>query len=166
MDLREVGYDDRDWINLAQDRDQWRAYVRAAMNLREHDFPDFLKGPLRETCQHIRVGHRKNSLQDVEEEEASPSPLESWKSPPQPDTASLATIPPVAAPRERQDHRRTFTPEPGAARDSPDIGALLQRVGSARPHIPRSRSSLAQYTQPAQHADVTRRAHSSLDKPR
>ncbi|KAJ4427685.1 hypothetical protein ANN_25334 [Periplaneta americana] len=34
MDLKEVGYDDRDWINLAQDRDQWRAYVRAAMNLR------------------------------------------------------------------------------------------------------------------------------------
>ncbi|KAJ4442380.1 hypothetical protein ANN_03966 [Periplaneta americana] len=33
MDLREVGYD-REWINLAQDRDQWRAYVRAAMNLR------------------------------------------------------------------------------------------------------------------------------------
>ncbi|KAJ4434549.1 hypothetical protein ANN_23111 [Periplaneta americana] len=24
MDLREVGYEDRDWINLAQDRDQWR----------------------------------------------------------------------------------------------------------------------------------------------
>ncbi|KAJ4429073.1 hypothetical protein ANN_26074 [Periplaneta americana] len=34
MDLREVGYDDRDRINLAQDRDRWRAYVRAAMNLR------------------------------------------------------------------------------------------------------------------------------------
>ncbi|KAJ4425477.1 hypothetical protein ANN_28093 [Periplaneta americana] len=34
MDLREVGYDDRDWINLAQDRDRWRAYVRAAMILR------------------------------------------------------------------------------------------------------------------------------------
>ncbi|KAJ4442285.1 hypothetical protein ANN_12153 [Periplaneta americana] len=33
MDLREVGYDGRDWIGLAQDRDQWRAYVRAAMNL-------------------------------------------------------------------------------------------------------------------------------------
>ncbi|KAJ4437882.1 hypothetical protein ANN_13821 [Periplaneta americana] len=32
MDLREVGYDGRDWINLAQHRDQWRAYVRAAMN--------------------------------------------------------------------------------------------------------------------------------------
>ncbi|KAJ4436500.1 hypothetical protein ANN_16531 [Periplaneta americana] len=27
MDLREVGYDDRDWINLAQDRDHWRAYL-------------------------------------------------------------------------------------------------------------------------------------------
>ncbi|KAJ4445342.1 hypothetical protein ANN_07147 [Periplaneta americana] len=36
MDLREVGYDDRDWIDLAQDRDRWRAYVRAAMNLRVH----------------------------------------------------------------------------------------------------------------------------------
>ncbi|KAJ4447882.1 hypothetical protein ANN_09891 [Periplaneta americana] len=34
MDLREAGYDGRDWINLAQDRDRWRAYVRAAMNLR------------------------------------------------------------------------------------------------------------------------------------
>ncbi|KAJ4434033.1 hypothetical protein ANN_16352 [Periplaneta americana] len=33
MDLRKVGYDDREWINLAQDRDQWRAYVRATMNL-------------------------------------------------------------------------------------------------------------------------------------
>ncbi|KAJ4428247.1 hypothetical protein ANN_24264 [Periplaneta americana] len=33
MDLREVGYDDREWINLAQDRDRWRAYVRATMNL-------------------------------------------------------------------------------------------------------------------------------------
>ncbi|KAJ4445190.1 hypothetical protein ANN_06991 [Periplaneta americana] len=34
MDLREMGYDGRDWINLAQYRDQWRAYMRAAMNLR------------------------------------------------------------------------------------------------------------------------------------
>ncbi|KAJ4451239.1 hypothetical protein ANN_02700 [Periplaneta americana] len=33
MDLREVGYDDRYLINLTQDRDRWRAYVRAAMNL-------------------------------------------------------------------------------------------------------------------------------------
>ncbi|KAJ4437190.1 hypothetical protein ANN_17325 [Periplaneta americana] len=26
IDLREVGYDDRDWIGLGQDRDLWRAY--------------------------------------------------------------------------------------------------------------------------------------------
>ncbi|KAJ4439560.1 hypothetical protein ANN_07687 [Periplaneta americana] len=38
MDLREVGYDDREWINLAQDRDQWRAYVRAGKNLRQNFF--------------------------------------------------------------------------------------------------------------------------------
>ena len=35
MDLREVGCDPGDWIDLAEDRDQWRAYVRAVMNLRE-----------------------------------------------------------------------------------------------------------------------------------
>ena len=34
MDLREVACDPRDWIALAEDRDQWRAYVRAVMNLR------------------------------------------------------------------------------------------------------------------------------------
>ncbi|KAJ4433155.1 hypothetical protein ANN_15412 [Periplaneta americana] len=34
MDLKEVGCDDRDWINLAQDRDRWRPYVRVVMNLR------------------------------------------------------------------------------------------------------------------------------------
>jgi hypothetical protein len=32
--LREVGGDGRDWIDLAQDRDRWRAYVNAVMNLR------------------------------------------------------------------------------------------------------------------------------------
>jgi hypothetical protein len=31
MDIREVGWD---WIDLAQDRDRWRAYVNAVMNLR------------------------------------------------------------------------------------------------------------------------------------
>ena len=33
MDLREVSCDPRDWIALAEDRNQWRAYVRAVMNL-------------------------------------------------------------------------------------------------------------------------------------
>jgi hypothetical protein len=31
---REVGWDGRDWIDLAQDRDRRRAYVNAVMNLR------------------------------------------------------------------------------------------------------------------------------------
>ena len=34
MDLRDVGCDSGDWIDLLQDRDQWWAYVRAVMNLR------------------------------------------------------------------------------------------------------------------------------------
>jgi hypothetical protein len=34
MDLREVGWDGMDWIDLAQDRDQWRALVNTVMNLR------------------------------------------------------------------------------------------------------------------------------------
>ncbi|KAJ4446188.1 hypothetical protein ANN_12881 [Periplaneta americana] len=36
MDLREVGYDDRDWINLAQDRDRWRAYLLQEETARIH----------------------------------------------------------------------------------------------------------------------------------
>jgi hypothetical protein len=33
MDLREIGWDDVDWIDLAQDRDQWMALVNIVMNL-------------------------------------------------------------------------------------------------------------------------------------
>jgi hypothetical protein len=32
--LRDIGLGGVDWIRLAQDRDQWRAVVRAVMNLR------------------------------------------------------------------------------------------------------------------------------------
>jgi hypothetical protein len=34
MDLREIGWDGMDWINLAQHREQWRALVNIVMNLR------------------------------------------------------------------------------------------------------------------------------------
>jgi hypothetical protein len=33
-DIREVGWGGIDWINLAQDRDRWRAVVYMVMNLR------------------------------------------------------------------------------------------------------------------------------------
>jgi hypothetical protein len=34
MDLREIGWDGIDWIDLAQDRNQWRALVNTVMNFR------------------------------------------------------------------------------------------------------------------------------------
>jgi hypothetical protein len=34
MDLREIGWGGVEWIQLAQDRDRWRAVVNAVMNLR------------------------------------------------------------------------------------------------------------------------------------
>jgi hypothetical protein len=32
MDLREIGWGRMDWIDLAQNRDQWRALVNMGMN--------------------------------------------------------------------------------------------------------------------------------------
>jgi hypothetical protein len=32
MDIREIGWGGMDWIDPAQDRDQWRALVNTAMN--------------------------------------------------------------------------------------------------------------------------------------
>jgi hypothetical protein len=32
IDLREIGWVGMDWIDLAQDRDQWRALVNRVMN--------------------------------------------------------------------------------------------------------------------------------------
>jgi hypothetical protein len=32
--LREIRWDGVDWIDLAQDRDQWRALVNTVMNIR------------------------------------------------------------------------------------------------------------------------------------
>jgi hypothetical protein len=33
MDLREIGWDGLDWMDMAQDRDQWRALVNTVLNL-------------------------------------------------------------------------------------------------------------------------------------
>jgi hypothetical protein len=34
LDLRETGWGGKDWIDLDQDRDQWKALVNTVMNLR------------------------------------------------------------------------------------------------------------------------------------
>ena len=34
MDLKEIGINTRNWVNLAQDMNYWRALVNVALNLR------------------------------------------------------------------------------------------------------------------------------------
>jgi hypothetical protein len=34
IDLKEIGWDGVEWIDLAQDKDKWRALVNKVMNLR------------------------------------------------------------------------------------------------------------------------------------
>ena len=34
MDLKEIGVNTRNWVDLAQDSDYWRAFVNVALNLR------------------------------------------------------------------------------------------------------------------------------------
>jgi hypothetical protein len=34
IDLREIGWDDKDWIYLAHDREQWQTFVNTVINLR------------------------------------------------------------------------------------------------------------------------------------
>ena len=35
MDLKEIGINMRNWVDLAQDRDYWIAFVNVAMNLQD-----------------------------------------------------------------------------------------------------------------------------------
>jgi hypothetical protein len=45
IDLREIGWGGMDWIDLAQDRDQWWAPVNTVMNLRvPYNAGKFLSG--------------------------------------------------------------------------------------------------------------------------
>jgi hypothetical protein len=34
MNLREIGWDGVDWMDMAQERDQWRALMNTVLNLR------------------------------------------------------------------------------------------------------------------------------------
>ena len=34
VDLKEIGFDTRNWVDSAQDRDYWRVFVNAANNFR------------------------------------------------------------------------------------------------------------------------------------
>jgi hypothetical protein len=34
VDLREIGWDGMDWMDVAQERDQWRALVNTVMKFR------------------------------------------------------------------------------------------------------------------------------------
>jgi hypothetical protein len=45
MDLREIVWDGVDWIDMTQDRDQWRALVNTVFNLRvPQNAGKFLRG--------------------------------------------------------------------------------------------------------------------------
>jgi hypothetical protein len=43
LDIRKIGWDEMDWIDLVQDRDHWRALMNTVMNLRvPHNAGKFL----------------------------------------------------------------------------------------------------------------------------
>jgi hypothetical protein len=43
IDLRDIGWDGMDWIDLAQDRDQWRALMNTVIHLRFNKIYNILK---------------------------------------------------------------------------------------------------------------------------
>jgi hypothetical protein len=55
MDLREIGWEEVDWIRLAQDRDQWRAVVSAVMNLRVSCATELVKSSLYHSNHHKMI---------------------------------------------------------------------------------------------------------------
>jgi hypothetical protein len=45
MGLREIGWDGMDWIDMAQDRNQWRALVNTVLNLQApYNAGEFFRG--------------------------------------------------------------------------------------------------------------------------
>ncbi|KAJ4431501.1 hypothetical protein ANN_20099 [Periplaneta americana] len=60
MVLREVGYDDRDWINLAQDRDRWRAYVSSEKEV--------LRREVAEMCDRVQLLEKASRQLELDNE--------------------------------------------------------------------------------------------------
>jgi hypothetical protein len=50
MDLREIGWDGMDWLDLAQDRDQWRALVNTVAAGRFYSFQKVVTAQPAEMC--------------------------------------------------------------------------------------------------------------------
>jgi hypothetical protein len=60
IDLREIGWDARNWIELAQDRDQWRALVNTVMIGLHKIAGSFLSG-----CTIVSFSRRAQLLKSV-----------------------------------------------------------------------------------------------------
>jgi hypothetical protein len=60
IDLREIGWDDMDWIDLAWDRDQWRALVKIVTNFRV----PYNAGKFLSSCIHIWWLHKRAQLRE------------------------------------------------------------------------------------------------------